>query len=350
MSRVDAPYDMEPLRWKIFRGIKAQGGWAGTSATLCSRVPLMAMYGITSSLCTLLAVAGIAHAKPGIADQISLLQKSNASFLQYPTQFTQGIIPKPIHSHNDYWRDVPLLSALSFGVASVEADVWFVDGKLYVGHDEASLTPNRTFESVYLQPLLEILNDQNPDNKFTRNQTRPNGVFDVSPDTPLQLLVDMKTDGKVTLQPVLKALQPLRAKGYLSTFANGTFVQSSILVVGTGNTPLDDVKALEPRDLFFDGPLTNLNDTSTNWEPTLAPLASTDFQAAIGWGGVGTISDEQLGNLTQFIADADARGIKSRFWNTPAWPVSGRNAVWRLLRESGAFWLNADDILAASQF
>jgi hypothetical protein len=30
------------------------------------------------------------------------------------------------------WRDVPLLSALSLGVSSVEADVWLVDEELLV--------------------------------------------------------------------------------------------------------------------------------------------------------------------------------------------------------------------------
>ena len=30
------------------------------------------------------------------------------------------------------WRDVPLLLALSLGVASVEADVWLINGTLFV--------------------------------------------------------------------------------------------------------------------------------------------------------------------------------------------------------------------------
>lgn len=30
------------------------------------------------------------------------------------------------------WRDVPLLTALSYGVMSVEADVWLENGTLYV--------------------------------------------------------------------------------------------------------------------------------------------------------------------------------------------------------------------------
>jgi len=32
------------------------------------------------------------------------------------------------------WRDVPLYTALSLGVASVEADVWLVDRELFVSH------------------------------------------------------------------------------------------------------------------------------------------------------------------------------------------------------------------------
>ena len=71
------------------------------------------------------------------------------------------------------WRDVPLLTAISFGVASVEADVFFINGTLFVGHEEAALSPDRTFSSLYVQPLLEILRQTNPKNEFTVNQTRP---------------------------------------------------------------------------------------------------------------------------------------------------------------------------------
>lgn len=85
------------------------------------------------------------------------------------------------------WRDVPLLTALSFGVQSVEADVWLINGTLFVsttksttfeilrcfqvGHERAALTPSRTLASLYIQPLLEILNGQNPKNEFTSNLT-----------------------------------------------------------------------------------------------------------------------------------------------------------------------------------
>ncbi|KDQ63633.1 hypothetical protein JAAARDRAFT_75927 [Jaapia argillacea MUCL 33604] len=289
---------------------------------------------------------------PGVLDQIAALESSNSSLLRYPTQFTQGIVPKAIHSHNDYWRDVPLLTALSYGVASVEADVWLINGTLFVGHEVAALTADRTFESLYVQPLLSILDGQNPRNAFTVNQTTLNGVFDTSGSTPLQLLVDIKTDGPTTLPYVLKALDPLRTAGYLTTFANKMIKQSAIVVVGTGNSPLEDVKALEPRDYFFNAPLAQLSDPSLDmtWDPTLSPLASTDYAATVGWSGIGTITEAQKGNITKLIGDAHTRGIRARFWDTPGWPISTRNNVWRELINAGADWLNADDLLAASLF
>ena len=123
-------------------------------------------------------------------------------------------------------------------------------------------------------------------------------------------------------------------------------------VVGTGNSPLEQVKALEPRDYFFDAPLMSLTDASLNttWDATLSPLASTDYEVAVGYSGIGDISDEQRANITKFVGDAHARGITARFWDTPAWPIFARKNVWTALLEGGADWLNADDLEAASSF
>jgi len=309
------------------------------------------MLGLFSLLGSFLLFGQTAKAA-GVDDQIAILLKEHSPLLTYPTDFTRDIVPKAIHSHNDYWRQVPLLTALSYGVSSVEADVWLVDGMLFVGHEEAALTPNRTFESLYVNPLMQILEMQNPRNQFTVNQTTPNGVFDTDSGLPLQLLVDIKTDGVATLPFVLQALQPLRSKGYLTTFANGTLKTSAITVVGTGNSPLEGVKALNPRDYFFDAPLTQLTDPSLNttWDPTLSPIASTDWDVAVGWNGIGNISDAQLGNLTKFVQDAHAVGIKARYWDLPGWPIGARRAVWNQLALAGVDWLNADDLKAAARF
>ncbi|KZV98100.1 hypothetical protein EXIGLDRAFT_607332 [Exidia glandulosa HHB12029] len=278
---------------------------------------------------------------------IKELVDEKSDILDYPTKLTQGIIPKPIHSHNDYWRQVPLLTALSFGVTSVEADVWLVEGELFVGHEQAALSPSRTFDKLYVQPLLKIIQAQNPKTKFNTNPTPPNGVWDTASSIPLQLLVDMKTDGVETLPFVIKALEPLRQAGYLSSATGTTLTLGPVLVIGTGNTPLAGIQALDPRDVFLDAPLASLNDTYT---PLLSPLASTDWATAVGWTGVGTMSSEQRANLTKFVQDAHSRGIRSRFWDTPGWPISARDAIWREIINAGSDWLNADDVEAASKF
>ena len=145
---------------------------------------------------------------------------------------------------------------------------------------------------------------------------------------------------------MLEALKPLRDAGYLTTYySNGTLLSSAVTVIGTGNSPLDLVQKLDPRDYFFDGPLTNL----TGFKPTLSPIASTDYAVAVGWNGIGTISDGQLVSLKGFIDDAHALGIQARFWDTPGWPLSARDNVWKVLLDYGADWLNADDLEAASQ-
>ncbi len=53
--------------------------------------------GILAVLCSVAA----ATAKPGVDQQIAQLESSNSKLLRYPTQFTQSIMPKAIHSHND---------------------------------------------------------------------------------------------------------------------------------------------------------------------------------------------------------------------------------------------------------
>ena len=177
----------------------------------------------------------------------------------WPTDFTADIQPVACHSHNDYWRKKPLFSAIEVGCSSVEADVWLFDDsdELYVGHSVSSLTADRTLNSLYIDPLLDILSRQNPTTQFlTDTNQPPNGVFDTDPTQPLVLLVDFKTNG-ATLWPVLlRHLEPLRQRRYLTHF-NGTHqIERVITIVATGNAPFDILTANHTyRDVFFDAPL-----------------------------------------------------------------------------------------------
>lgn len=151
---------------------------------------------------------------------------------------------------------------------------------------------------------------------------------------------------------ILRALEPLRSKGYLTTFDNGVLKRSAVTVVGTGNTPLDSVLELAPRDYFFDAPLTGLgtNPENATWSPNIAPIASTNYVVAVGWNGINDITDTQKQTIEKLVGTAHSLGITARFWDTPGWPIFARNKVWQQLIDSGADWLNADDLEAASKF
>ncbi|KAL2023860.1 hypothetical protein VTK56DRAFT_637 [Thermocarpiscus australiensis] len=269
------------------------------------------------------------------------------SLAWYPTDFLRDVLPIPCHSHNDYWRDVPLFSAIYHGCTGVEADVWLRNNDLLVGHDTAALQPNRTFETLYVNPLVEILTRQNPQTEFYNGTM--NGIFDTDPGQTLVLLVDLKTDGPETWPWVMKQLAPLRERGWLSYYDKAGFHRGPITVVGTGNTPFDQIVANSTyRDAFFDAPLDRLENSS--FDATNSYYASTSFWRAIGpvWWKGGP-SEEQLVKIRRHLREAHERGLKARYWELPPWPIHVRNGVWETLVEEGIDMLNVDDLDAATK-
>jgi len=273
----------------------------------------------------------------------------NSDAYTYPTDLTRGIIPKPIHSHNDYWRDIPFYTALSVGCVSVEADVWQYNDTLYVGHEQSALTPARTFDSLYIQPILDTLHRENPTTQFVSKATK-NGVYDTSSGTTLFLFVDLKTDGPTTWPVVISQLQPLRDAGYLTTFNGTGITPGPVTVIGTGNTPLDQVQPVQNRDYFFDANLALLSTTQSNITAFVSPVASTQFSKYFGTINGTTFNDTQIATLSQHLAVANEKGILGRYWDTPAWPIATRNAVWSTLIEAGVGLLNADDLPEAAGY
>ena len=83
----------------------------------------------------------------------------------WPEDFGRDISPKPCHSHNDYWRKVPLYDALAAGCTGIEADIWLPETPdrtgLRVGHRRSSLNNDRTLSSLYIQPLATMLHNLN---------------------------------------------------------------------------------------------------------------------------------------------------------------------------------------------
>ncbi|KAF8474022.1 hypothetical protein BDZ91DRAFT_345631 [Kalaharituber pfeilii] len=285
----------------------------------------------------------------------------------YPTSFTRDIVPKPLHSHNDYWRKVPLFDAISVGCISVEADIWKFDGddELYVGHELSSLTKNRTLNSLYIEPLISILARQNPTTEFVNGSYTYNGIFDTSPSQTLNLYLDLKTDPDHTYPAILRHLYPLAR--YLtyhdpSSSPNPTTHHGPITVTLTGNAPFDNILALDPsfppgpysdstkRYVFFDASLVDIEAAGPNgkYNWTNSVMGTAQFSKAVGRIALGgMLSEKQREILKRQVAAAHERGIGARYWDTPAWPVRTRNRVWRELIELGVDLLNVDDLRGA---
>lgn len=64
------------------------------------------MFGLGLDLSVALALILPLCRTQKINDQIALLLKENSPLLTYPTDFTRNIVPKPIHSHNDFEFDI----------------------------------------------------------------------------------------------------------------------------------------------------------------------------------------------------------------------------------------------------
>lgn len=156
----------------------------------------------------------------------------------------------------------------------------------------------------------------------------------------------MKTSGPETLPAMIKALEPLRQKGLLTTLEDGVVKQGPVTVIGTGNTPMDLVQKETKRDYFFDGPLKTLKEQNVTKE--LSPIASAQLSAVTGEVGVDGLTATQIDAVKAVVAEANGRGIEVRFWDLPGWPISTRNKIWLQLFEAGVYLLNVDDLEAGA--
>ncbi|TDZ27573.1 Altered inheritance of mitochondria protein 6-like protein [Colletotrichum trifolii] len=255
------------------------------------------------------------------------------------------VVPIPCHSHNDYWRKRPVHSAFNVGCVGIEADVWLRGTELFVGHDRWSLREMNTFTSLYINPLVRLLEERNA--PFVNDtQQHPRGIYQANPEQTVVLLVDLKTSGPETWLHVVRQLEPLRQRGWLSTVVDGQVSYGPVTVVGTGNTIFELVVANSTfRDAFLDAPLNRLE--AHDFNPTNSYYTSVSFRKAIGTIWFGDLSDTQLKILRSQIGEAHSRGLKVRYWDLPAWPINIRNHIWEVLVREGVDILNVDDLKGA---
>jgi hypothetical protein len=204
---------------------------------------------------------------------------------------------------------------------------------------------------------MDTIKRQNPTTQFVSSSETKNGVFDTTSDQTLYLWVDVKTDGPSTWAAVLSALAPLKDAGYLTTTDGKTVISGAVTVIGTGNTPMsyfvpqDPATSSNPRFTFYDAQLSTLNSSAgVNITSVITPIASTQFSAQFGHVVTEELNSTQLALLRSQIGYAKSKGIGSRYWDHPGWPIGTRNALFRTLLEEGVALLNVDDLEGAADF
>lgn len=230
-----------------------------------------------------------------------------------------------VHSHNDYEHEHPLFDALSHGFWSMEADVWLTNGQLLVAHDFNKVSPQRTLQSLYLDPLRA----------FAATNTT---LFATA--GPITLLVDVKSDGTNTwraLRDVFGSYTNL-----LTRFEAGHIHTNSVVVIISGNRAIPLIASESVRYAAVDG---RLPDLDANPSASLFPLVSDNWTKHFKWKGQGALPADEREKLRGLVVKAHAQGRRIRLWATP-----DLEAGWRELLEAGVDLLNTDRLAEVEQF
>ena len=230
------------------------------------------------------------------------------------------------HAHNDYEHVRPLFDALDNGFTSVEADVHLIDGKLLVAHNRLQTRPDRTLQSLYLDPL--------------KRRIEANGGRVYRNGPTVVLLIDVKTPFAETFPAIESALNPYRS--LLTTWHDDKPTEGAITVIITGNRVQKQIAADRDRDVQCDG---DLQDLQTNPPAELVPWISTQWTRSFTWDGKGTIAAGELEKLRKIVRTCHEQHRKLRFWGSPDFP-----AFWAVLRDNGVDLINTDHLPECRKF
>jgi hypothetical protein len=237
------------------------------------------------------------------------------------------IAPLPAaHAHNDYAHARPLADALDHGFMSVEADIFLRPAGLLVGHEVRELAPERTLQSLYLDPL--------------RERVRAGGGRVYRGGPPLCLMIDVKSEAEATYAALDKVLA-----GYadiLSVTKEGKFQAGAVTIVLSGNQATETVANQSVRYVGIDGRPEDLKRAAPSH---LVPWISANWNLVFAWRGEGPIPEADKTKLAELVKQAHAQGRQVRFWATPE-----KEAVWQELLDAGVDRINTDKLAELKAF
>ncbi len=229
------------------------------------------------------------------------------------------------HSHNDYLQKHPLTDALKNRFASIEVDVFLVKGELIVSHTHPFFK-KQTLEELYLKPLAKIWKERGQE---------------IYRDTPLILLIDIKSDAEKTY-PVLKELLKKYAVMF-SEWPGGQVRLGAISIILSGNTPTEQIRAESFRHIAFLDQ--DLLGSKTQKLPGTCMMLSTKYSKLVHWRGRGKMPEKEKQKLTELVREAHHNGFIVRLWASPE-----KKKVWKELLDCGVDLICTDKITMLSEF
>ncbi len=217
------------------------------------------------------------------------------------------------HAHNDYEHERPFYEAFSLGFGSIEVDVYAVNGQLLVAHDVKDLKASRTFQNLYLDPLVRVL------------ESGKAGNFH-------QLLIDSKTSADSTMPLLIKALEP-----YHDLISKERF-----RVVVSGNRPAIADYVKYPTWITFDG---RSNEEVPSVLASHVMLESEAFYKFGIWSGTSPLPPALRTKLKSYVEKVHASGRVVRLWATPETLIA-----YQALLDLGVDYIGTDQLGALAEY
>lgn len=227
------------------------------------------------------------------------------------------------HSHNDYDNVDPFWLAYNNHFGSIEADIWAVNGNLFVAHNRSDIKPEQTLDALYIGPIVKL---------FTENR----GQAWSDQPSAFQLLIDLKTPVEPTLSMLVEKL-----KKHPDVFDPNVNV-NAIRIVITGNRPEPSDFNKYPEFIFFDGILKIKYDEQ---QLRRVALYSENLKNITSWNGEGEITGKEKVRMQSVIDSVHSISKKIRFWNAP----DNINA-WNTLINMKCDYINTDQIVKLSEY
>jgi hypothetical protein len=217
------------------------------------------------------------------------------------------------HAHNDYEHTKPFYEAFQQGFGSIESDVYAVNGELLVAHDVKDLKADRTLKSLYIDPIVKVLEEDKQGNFH-------------------QFLIDSKTSSDETLPLIIKALQPYAE----------LIQKRGLRIVISGNRPAVKDFILAPAFITFDGRSNEIYGPGIDKKVELESDAFYKFGI---WDGQKPMSPELKLKLKTYIDKVHSQGRKVRLWATPDTLLS-----YQTFYDLGADYLGTDHLVELADF